>query len=159
MSLCQPTDDSQDDQAEDVVDNGGSQHDLAFWFLKSPQVCQHTGRDSHAGGRERAPSDNRHKVVESEEATNGVTPSERQHHADNGYGRGSSSHLDELAEVRLQTDLKEENDDAQLCEEMENLVVRADQTENGYTKEYACYQFPEDGRLADAFRKSTSQLG
>ena len=73
--------------------------------------------------------------------------------------RGSPSHLDELAEVRLQADLKEENDDAQFGQEMENFVLRADQTENRYTKDHACHQFPQDRRLADAFRKSTSQIG
>jgi hypothetical protein len=72
LALNEPCHNGQDYQPDDVINNGGSQDDLALGFLKSPEIREYSGRDSNAGSRQAGSGNYCDDVAQSQEAADQI---------------------------------------------------------------------------------------
>ena len=148
-------DDREDDQAENVVDHRGAEHDLAFGVVQPAQVIQHPPGDADAGGRQRRPGQDTFFLVLTEPVADHVSAGKRKHHAHDSHHRRGAARAEQLHEVGFQTDFKQQDDYAHLGEEAKYeragqlRVVRADQAQHRRPEDDARQEFAQHGRLAD----------
>ena len=87
---------------------------------------------------------------------------EGQRHADRGHGQRGGADAEHLLEVGLEADLEEQEEDAQLGEDVHQLgrrTVGGDHAEDAAAEQDSRDQLAEDRRLADALRRVAEHLG
>ena len=106
---------SQDHDAEDVIENGSTDHDLPLAGFQISEFSKHTGGNANAGGGHRGACKDRRNRSHVE---NGHQPpcaqGERQHHTRHRHGEGLRANGDQLIELTLQTSEKQQSKQTQL---------------------------------------------
>ena len=122
-------DHAQDDEAEHVIDDRGADDDPGLRRRHAAQIGQHArgdadrsrreGRaDEDAGGRQVGGGNRRMR----EERPVDVAQGERQHHADGRDGERGGADAEHLLEIGLQPDLEEQEENAELGEDVHELA-------------------------------------
>ena len=91
-----------------------------------------------------------------------VPGQERQHDPDGGDGGRGSAHLPHFAEVGLEPDLEEQDEDAELGEHGHDLghrTGRRNQAQRARAEEDAGEELAQDGRLAHPLGQLAEELG
>jgi hypothetical protein len=155
----QAGDDTQDDQAEDIVDDRSAQDNLALRLLEPAQVGEHAGGDSHARRGQGGPRDDRDQRGRAQEHADRVSQPERQDHPDQGDRRRSPPDPQQLTEVRLDPNGEQEDHHPQLGEQVKRLVARVHEGQHRRAEDHPCRQFAEHGRLAGPLHRQAEELG
>ena len=151
----------QDDQAEHVIDDRRAKHDLRLGHAQPAKIAEDTAGDANRGSCQRRPE---------KQVSVLVLPGQQQgsdHIGAKGKGNGNTdgtdherpgADLDQIVEPRLQTDLQQQNDHAQLGEEGDDRVtghlVEIVKAENRQIAQHDSeQQFAEHRRKTDALRQ------
>ena len=99
----------EDDEAEDVVYDGGTQDDLGGSVLKTTEVGQHARRDADARRGERRPYEHGEQRRVTKPVHDAVADGERHHHAHQRHEGGLKTRAQQIVDVGLQTHLEEQD--------------------------------------------------
>ena len=159
-------DDGQDDQAEDVVDDRRAEDDLRLPGGDLPQVGQHPGGDADAGGAEGGADEevDQKVLVGQEVGRHRPAEEERRHDAEDRHQQAGDTHRQHLLDVGFQADVEEQQDDADLGQDLDpqvgaQEVEEVDPDEGEVAQEDAEHQLAQDRRLADALEHLAAELG
>ena len=154
--------DGEDDQAEHVVGDGGTQHDARLDRRQRPEVTEDARRDADAGRRQRGAEEDRRLGVEAEAHAGPGADDERHGDADDGDEHRGPADPAELGEVHLHPDLDQQQQHPELGEHAEAdppLPAQLDEAEHGWPDEDAGHDLAEHRRHADPLGSFGRQLG
>lgn len=151
-------DDAEQDEPEDVVDHSRAENHLRLVALQVPEVRQHARRDPDRRRCQRGAQKDRDRCRQPEQRTDAVPRRERQDYAGDSNRQRRPSHRKQTTNVCLESDQEEQEQDAQLRENVDERPVRVDETKARDTDDDATYHLAEHRWLADPFRKLTKQL-
>ena len=110
-------DHSENDEAQDVVGDRGTQHDASFGRGECSQVAEHTGGDADAGGGERGADEDRGVRAQAEQQPDAHTTRERCADTNHRDQQRCLAHLAELGEVHLHAHLQQQQQHTDLGED------------------------------------------
>ena len=163
-------DDAQDDQSQDIVDDRRSNDDPGLLTGHPSEVGEHAGGDTHRGGGERrADEDGLIRDAGGGRLTGvgqigpvSVAEGKRHRDADQRHRQRRGSDPEHLPEVGLESDLEEEQDDAQLGEQMDDVgrdTGGGNDAEGARAQKHSRDELPEHGRLPDQLGQLAKELG
>ena len=93
----------QNHDAEDVIEDGGADHNLAFAAAQHLQLTKHARRDANAGGRHRGASKDRRDRLHPKQAHQAKgAQGKRQQHPGHGHGDRLAPHRHQLIEFTFE---------------------------------------------------------
>jgi hypothetical protein len=125
--------------------------------LETTEVGEHAGRDTDAGRGERGADEDRHERRGTQRVHDAVTDGERHCDAYQGDQRCLSTGPQQVNKIGLQTDLEEQDQDAEFGQRVKNLRL-GDETQNAGADDYSGEQFTQDGGLTDTLHHLARQL-
>jgi hypothetical protein len=162
-----PRDDREDDETQDVVDHRGPQDRLALAALDRSEVAQHSGGDADARGRERGADEqvDEQGALRQQPCRDAPPERHRGHDAEHGDQERGRAHPDESPQVGLQPDLEEQQQHADLGQEVQRGngpeevgAVTADDQRHEVAETHAHQQLAEHRWLPPALDDETADL-
>ena len=105
-------------QRQDVVDDGGAKDDPREGSVEHPHLGQHATGDADAGGRQREADEHRREHVLTDGQADDDAGDDGQDEADGADRDGHGADLEQVVDAHLQSDREEQDDDAQLGEDL-----------------------------------------
>jgi hypothetical protein len=150
-------DHGEDHEAEDVVDDGGSENDLAFACLEDRQLREHSRGDPDRGRGQRGSDEDRRQRRKAEATRDDPAAGERQSHARERDAQSRRADAQEFVQVGLQANFEEEQDHADLGHEKHALRKR-NQPEDGGSQQDSDEELAQHRRLAHALGELPEEL-
>ncbi len=151
------SDDSEDDEADHVVGDRGAEHSARFDRCERTEVAEHPRSDADARGRQCGADEQRFFAVEAEAESGAEAGRHRDDDADDCDKEGRASDGAQIPQVHFEADLEEQQDHAELGEDVKDLVG-LDNPEQRRPDEHTGDDFGDDSREADAIRDLRSDL-
>ena len=150
-------DDREDDQTDHVVGDRGTEHGARFDRCERAEVAEHPRSDADARRRQCRADEQCFLTVEAEADARTEARHHRDDHADDCDEEGRAPDGTQIPQVHLEADLEEQQDHAELGEDVQHLVG-LDDPEQRRPDEHSGDDLGDDRREADAIRDLGSDL-
>ena len=156
-------DHTKDDQPDHVVDHGGTDDGFGLVGVKPAQIGEYPGGDPDAGCRHRRTHEDGEfgrSTPDREQLDREESQRKRGYHTHERDQQGRRPQPGEGAKIRLESDLEQEQDDADLSKGgQQTAVISAHPAEHTRPDDGSDEQLPNDGRLSKAGHDLRADFG